>query len=131
MLKYIVGFGLIVHGLAHISGLLGLLTSGTQAFPDKAWLFSEGVTARGTFGKAFSLVWLVALVGLIAAGAGLVLGQSWWPTVSVVAAGASLLAIVPWLRAVPPGAWAGGVLDLLILMALLGPWAERIVEALG
>jgi hypothetical protein len=31
---------------------------------------------------------------------------------------------------VPPGAWAGALLDVLILVALLSPWAERIVGTL-
>jgi hypothetical protein len=35
------------------------------------------------------------------------------------------------LRVVPPGAWAGAILDLLIIVTLLSPWAEKIVEALG
>jgi hypothetical protein len=32
---------------------------------------------------------------------------------------------------VPPGAWAGAVFDLVIMVALLPPWSERIVAALS
>jgi hypothetical protein len=54
----------------------------------------------------------------------------WWPTLAIAAAGVSLVAIVPWMRVVPPGAWAGALLDLLDLVALLPPWSDQIVAAL-
>lgn len=131
MLKYLVAFALIMHGLAHVTGLLGFWTSGAQAFGDQAWLFSKNVTARSAVGKAFGLLWLVALVGLVGAGLGLLFGQAWWPSLAVAAAVVSLVAILPWVRLVPPGAWAGALLDLLIIVALLSPWADRLLEVLA
>ena len=130
-LKYLLAFLLVMHGLAHVTGLVGAFSSGEQAFEDKPWIFSQGVTARGPVGKAWALLWLLAALGLAGAGLGLALGWSGWPTLAVVAAVLSLVAIVPWLRVVPPGAWAGALLDLLIVVALLPPWAARIVEFLG
>ena len=131
MWKYLLTFLLIIHGLAHASGPLGFWTSGPQAFVEKPWLFSKGVTPRSAVGAAFGLVWLVAALGFVGAGLGLLLGQAWWPTLAVAAAAVSLVAIVPWVRVVPPGAWAGACLDLAILAALLLPWGSRIVEILG
>lgn len=130
MLKYVIAALLIMHGLAHLTGLLGALTSGEQAFEDLPWLFSSSITARSAVGKAWGLLWLAALVGFLGTGPGLLFGQSWWPTLAVVAAAVSLIAIVPWLRVVPPGAWAGAVLDLLIIVALLPPWADRVLQVL-
>ena len=64
MWKYLFTFLLIIHGLAHISGPLGFWTSGPQAFVEKPWIFSRGVTPHSAVGSAFGLVWLVvALVG--------------------------------------------------------------------
>ena len=131
MWKYLIAFVLIMHGLAHIAGPLGFWTSGPQAFAEKTWLFSRGVTPRSPVGQAFGLLWVVAIVGFVAAGVGLLVGQDWWPTLALVAAVASLVVIVPWARVVPPGAWAGAALDLVVLVTLLLPWGTRVVEVLG
>jgi hypothetical protein len=131
MLKYLVAFVLIMHGLAHVTGFLGFWTSGLRAFGDQAWLFSKNITARSAVGKTFGLLWLVALVGLVGAGLGLLFDQAWWPSLAVAAAVVSLVAILPWVRVIPPGAWAGALLDLLIIVALLSPWADRLLEALA
>jgi hypothetical protein len=130
MLRVVFTFLLVMHGLAHVTGLLGHWTSGSGAFPDEPWLLSAGVTARGVVGRTFGLLWAVALVGLVGTGLGLVFKQAWWPQLAIAAAAVSLFAIVPWLKVVPPGAWAGALLDVLILVALLSPWAERIVGTL-
>jgi hypothetical protein len=131
MLTYVVVFLLIMHGLAHMTGVVGFWTSGSRAFGDQAWIFSQGVSARSLVGRAWGLLWLVAGIGLIATGLGLLFGQAWWPSLAVGAAIVSLLAIVPWLRVVPPGAWAGALLDVLIIASLALPWSDRIIAALG
>jgi hypothetical protein len=129
-LKYVLAFLLVMHGLAHVTGLVGAFSSGEQAFADAPWIFSQGITAQGPVGKAWALLWLLAALGLAGAGLGLALGWRGWPTLAVVAAALSLVAILPWLRVVPPGAWAGASLDLLIVAALLSPWADRVAEFL-
>jgi hypothetical protein len=131
MWKYLFAFLLIMHGLAHIAGPLGFWSSGPQAFAEKPWIFSRGLTPGSTTGRAFGVLWIVAIAGLAGAGVGLLTGQGWWPTLALVAAAISLAAIVPWVRVVPPGAWAGACLDLVILTALLMPWGNRVVEALS
>ena len=131
MWKYLFVFLLIMHGLAHLTGPIGFWTSGSQAFAEKAWLFSKGVIPHSAVGWVWGLVWLVAVVGFVGAGLGLLFGQEWWPMLASVAAVVSLVAIVPWVRVVPPGAWAGACFDLAILAALLFPWESRIVEALS
>jgi hypothetical protein len=131
MLKYLVAFLLFMHGLAHVTGLVGFWTSGPQAFGEKAWLFSKGIRANSGVGRAFGLLWLVALIGFVGTALGLLFGQAWWPVLAVAAAAVSLVAIVPWIRAVPPGAWGGALLDVVVLVMLLSPWAERIVEAVS
>lgn len=130
MFKYLVAFVLLMHGLAHITGVLGTFSSGEQAFPDKAWLLGGEVTPRTPLGKAWSLVWVVAMFGMVVAGAGLALGQAWWPRVAAGASAASLVAIVPWLTVVPPGAYAGTLLNVAIIGIVLSPWASQVAKAL-
>lgn len=131
MWKYLFAFLLIMHGLAHVTGPIGFWTSGPQSFAEKAWLFSKGITPHSAVGWAWGLVWLIAVVGLVGAGLGLLFGQEWWRTLALAAAAVSLVAIIPWVRVVPPGAYAGACFDLVILAALLFPWGNRIVEALS
>jgi hypothetical protein len=130
MLRFAAAFLLIMHGVAHITGLLGAWTS-SQEFSDKQWLFSKGVTMRSAVGRAFSVFWFMALLCFVGAGLGLLFQQAWWPTLAIVGAASSLVAIVPWLTAVPPGAWGGGLLDVLIIVALISPWRDAIVQALS
>ena len=122
---------MVMHGLAHIAGPLGFWTSGAQAFAEKPWLFSRGVTPQSAVGWAFGLLWLVAALGLVGAGLGLLFGQDWWPKLALVGVTLSLAAIAPWARVVPPGAWAGACLDLVILATFLLPWGSRVVQVLG
>ena len=131
MWKYLFAFVLIMHGLAHVAGPLGFWTSGAQAFAEKPWLFSKGITPQSAVGWAFGLLWIVAALGLVGAGLGLLFGGDWWPTLALAGAAASLLAVVPWAPVVPPGAWAGASLNLGILLALLLPWGSRVVEVLS
>ena len=131
MWKYLFAFLLVMHGLAHVAGPLGFWTSGAQAFAEKSWLFSKGVIPQGAVGWVFGLLWIVAALGLVGAGLGLLFDQGWWPTLALVGAAVSLIAIVPWARVVPPGAWAGACFDLVILAALLLPWGSRVVEVLS
>jgi hypothetical protein len=131
MLKYVFAFLLIMHGLAHITGILGTFVSGEQAFSNEPWIFSRDITVQSTLGKAWSLVWLLALIALVGTGIGLLFGQEWWPSLAVAAAAISLVAIIPWLRVVPPGAYAGALLDAAIVVVLLTPWANRVVAAVG
>jgi hypothetical protein len=81
-------------------------------------------------GRAFGFLWIAAALGLVGTGVGVLLEQPWWPVLGAVAAVVSLVAILPWVRTVPPGAWAGALLDLLIVGVALSPWAQRFVEAL-
>jgi hypothetical protein len=122
---------LVMHGLAHMAGPVGFWSSGSQAFAEKAWLFSKGLTAHSAVGRAFGLVWILAVLGFVGAGLGLLFGQEWWRTLALAAAAISLVSIVPWVWVVPPGAWAGACFDLVILAALLFPWGARLVEALS
>jgi hypothetical protein len=102
-----------------------------EGFADRAWLFSEGITLRGPMGRAFGLPWLVAALGMLGAGLGLVFGQAWWSALAVAAAVSSQVAILPWWRAVPVGARLGALFDLFVLVVLLSPWGDQLIQAMG
>ena len=125
MWSFLIGIPLLMHGLAHGSGFAAAWTSTWAGFSQRAWLFSDGITLKSPLGRAFGLLWLVAMLGLAGAGLGVLFGQSWWP--ALAGAVVSLVAILPWWQAVPPGAKAGAVFDLLIVVTLL-LWGERIAQ---
>jgi hypothetical protein len=128
MLRFIVAFPMVLHGLAHLGGFFAFWTANRAGFSDRPWLLSKGVTLGSVLGRVLSPLWLLATLGLVGTGVGMVLRQAWWPNVAVGAAALSLAAIVLWWRAVPGGAKAGAVFDVAILVVLLLPWKERIVE---
>lgn len=128
--KYLIAAVVIMHGLGHLAGVGAAFTPSRSGFADKPWIFSRGVTVAGAAGKVFSLVWLAAVILLVASGIGLIAGQPWCTTAAIAGAIFSLVAIVPWWQAVVPGARAGALLDVVILVALLGPWKEQVLSFL-
>jgi uncharacterized membrane protein YphA (DoxX/SURF4 family) len=119
VLKYVVAIALFMHGVGHVAGILNAWMSANSGFKDRPWIFSKGVTPKSPLGRLWGLFWLVALVCLVAAGLGLAFGQAWWSTLALAGALVSWLAIVPWWNSVVPGARAGALFDLLIIVALL------------
>jgi hypothetical protein len=131
MTRFLIAFPWMMHGLAHLSGFIASWTRSSAGFPEHPWVFSSGVTMQSPVGKIFGLFWLVASAGIVASGVGFLTGKAWWSTLAMASAGVSLLVILPWLRAVPPGAWAGAVFDLLVLVVLQLPLKERLLALAG
>jgi hypothetical protein len=129
MIRFVFAIPLIVHGLAHLSGFFASWTTASAGYPiDRPWLFSPHVTLTSPIGKAFGLLWLVAAAGLAGSGLGLLFLQEWWTALAAAAAVVSLVVIVPWWRTVPPGAWVGAGFDVLVIVLLLTPVKNRIIE---
>ena len=131
MIRFLVAFPWIMHGLAHLSGFLASWTGSSVGFPDRPWLFSSNITLQTPVGKLFGLLWLVAGIGIVGSGVGFLTGRPWWPALAMAAAGVSLLVILPWWRSIPPGAWAGAVFDILVLVVLWLPLKERLLAMTG
>jgi hypothetical protein len=127
MIRILVAFPWIMHGLAHLSGFLASWTGGSFGFPERPWLFSSSVTLQSPVGKLFGLLWLMGCAGIVGSGIGFLAGKPWWPMLAMISAGISLLVILPWWRAVPPGAWAGALFDLLVLVVLQLPLKDRLL----
>jgi hypothetical protein len=130
-LRWIVLVVLLAHGIGHILGFLESWTNIPAGFTEQPWLLSSGVTMEGNVGRAFGLLWLVALVAFLGAVFGLYTHQEWWRTLALAAAFISLFAILPWWNSVTAGARIRAVLvDLAVIVALLPGWGAQIAESL-
>lgn len=131
MLRLIIAGLLLAHGVGHVMGFLGAWTSIPSGLSGGHWLLSNTVTLDSALGRAFGLLWLVAMIGTVGAALGLLFQQGWWQPLAVAAAILSLVAIGPWLNVMPVGSAIGAVLvDLVVLIALLGPWHDTLTRAL-
>ena len=130
-LKWIVGLVLIAHGIGHAMGFMAAWTTIPSGLTTGHWLFSGDITMGTGIGKAFGLLWLVALVAFVGSGLGLLFGMGWWQPLAIAASVISLVAIVPWLSVMPTGSAFGAVaVDVVTLVALLTPWGESLTKAL-
>lgn len=127
MIRFIITFPLVLHGLAHLGGFFASWTANRAGFPDHPWILSKEVRLGSGLGRVISPLWLVVMVGLVGTGVGIVLRQAWWPSVGIAAAWVSLTMIVLWWRALPGGAKVAAVANLCIIVTLLLPWKARIV----
>lgn len=131
MLTYVIALALIMHGLAQAAGFAASWTTHSAGFSARRAILPGGITLHSPVGRAFGLLWLVAMLGLVGGGLGLVFGQVWWPTLTLGGAVISLVAIVPWWNTVPPGAKVGAAFDLLLIVILALPWNAQVIELLG
>ena len=130
-IRYLIAFGLFMHGLAHLSGFFAAWTKADVGYPARPALFSKNIMLKSPIGKVFGLLWLVAALALAAGGFGLAFGHVWWATAALVGAGVSLFVILPWLRSVPPGAWVGVGFDVVIILSLVLLWKEQVLRWLS
>jgi hypothetical protein len=131
MLRLVIAFVLIAHGIGHILGFMASWTTVPSGLTTGHWIFSNDVTMSSAVGRAFGILWLLAMVGSVGAGVGLLFHQAWWPMMAAASAVLSLVAIVPWLGVMPLGSALGAVLvDIAVLVGLLFPWSKDIVEVL-
>jgi hypothetical protein len=117
--RVVVALVIMVHGIGHVLFLapcLGITQWGQSAH---SWLLTKtlGDVATRVIG---SLLWLVVILGFMAAGIGL-LGQfAWWRTLAVASAGVSLLSLGLFASGIStqPVLSAAGM-DIAILVALV------------
>jgi hypothetical protein len=131
MVRIIVALVLIAHGIGHSMGVVAAWTTIPSGLTNRPWLFSGGVLLDSGMGRVWGVLWLAALLVTTAGGVGLLLQQDWWRGVAVAGAVLSLVAIVPWLAAMPPVSAFGAVaVDILVLAILLLPVGEQLVSRL-
>ena len=132
VIKYVIVLALLAHGIGHVMGFLAAWTKLPMGFVDRPWVFGGEVKIQTAIGRIFGLLWLVALVGFVGAGIGLLLQRDWWSTLAIASSVISIAVIVPWWNTVTPSARLWPLLvDVLVLVALLGPWRDQITGAIG
>ena len=132
IIKYVVVLVLLAHGAGHAMGFLASWTKLPMGFVDRPWVFGRAIKIQTPIGRAFGLLWLVALAGFIAAGMGVLLRQEWWSAPAFWSSVISIVAIVPWWNTITPSARIWPVIvDVVVLAALLGPWRDQISSIVG
>lgn len=131
VLRWAIIVVLLAHGIGHIMGFLESWTTIPMGFTNQPWLLSNSVTIESAVGRAFGLLWLVAMIAFLGAVFGLFAHQEWWRTLAIAAAFISLMAILPWWNTVTAGArWGAVLVDAAILLALLPTWGEQIARSI-
>lgn len=127
MLQFIVGVFIVLHGLVHLlyfgqSARRFELRPG-MGWPNGSWAFSRLLGNEATRTLA-SMSCVVAAIGFVAGGIGILVSQAWWhPVVVASAAFSAVLIILFWDGKVQKLDDKGGVgllIDLAILVAVLG-----------
>jgi hypothetical protein len=125
-LQFIFGVFLVLHGLVH------LLYAGQSArrfelrpgltWPDGSWVFAKllgDVTTR----TLASIACLIAAIGFIASGAGVLFSLTWWrPVIVAIAIFSSAAYVLFWdgkLRALPDQGAVAILINVAILIAVL------------
>ena len=130
MFRIIIAIPLITHGVAHISDFIAAWASGGKELSPKPWIFPSDFTLSRTGIRAYALLWLFAALCFACAGLAILFGQVWFPTIAIIGAVLSLLAIVPWWNTVQFSAKTGAIFDMIVLLVLFSPLREKLIELL-
>ena len=128
VLEYVAALVIIGHGIGHATGFLESWTSIKVGFHDAPWLFDGKTKLKSPVGKAFGTLWLVCIPIFIVAGIGILLGDVWWRETAVIGSVVSIVAMLPWWKAMIGGAKAGLLLNLAIIIVLLVPGGDQIAN---
>lgn len=131
MFRLIIALVLILHGIGHTMGFFASWTSVPMGFRDQPWIFSGDIIMSSDVGRAFGLLWLVALIGFVGSGLGLLFNYDWWKSLAIASSVISLIVIIPWWNTVATGAQIAAVLvDVIVIMVLSLPIGDRLIESL-
>ncbi len=111
-LRWGIGALLVLHGAIHLLGFLSTFDLARFEQLGAPTLLPSGLEPGDPLLLAFGLVWLVAFLAFVIAGAGVVTQASWAWTVTGIAAGISLAATVVWWR----DAWIGAAVSAVVLV---------------
>jgi hypothetical protein len=132
MIRWLIAIAMLMHGVGHITFFLQAFTGSPMGFSTAPWLLPDGFTVDSPVGKAFALLWLLAMLGFMAAAVGLVTRQEWWPALAVAAAVVSLVVLIPWWNVVVPSSRVWVLLaDVVVIVAFGLPWKDQVINALG
>jgi hypothetical protein len=122
--QMVFGFGLILHGIGHVLGIMPVFMSVTDGWTTRSWALSGAIGDGAATAIAIGL-WSICLIGFVAAGLG-VLGiavpQSWWRPLAVAAAVVSLATVILFWNGLPflvPNKVGAIGVDLVLLIGIL------------
>jgi len=123
VVRWVLVIAWTMHGLGHFAGVLGAFAppkvSGFKA--ENPWLLPGDALVTGPVGRIWSLVWVAAAVLIVLSVYGLFAAAEWWRIAALWGAVASLVAILPWMRTVPPGAIVGALVSTGVIVVLSVP----------
>jgi hypothetical protein len=131
MLRWLIALALLMHGVGHITFFLAAWTQVPMGYAANPWLLPGEFMVDSAVGKAFGLLWLLAMVGFVGAALGLIGRQPWWPSLAVASAAVSLVVLLPWWNTVDPSTRTWALLaDLVVIVAFAFPWRDRVIASL-
>ncbi len=129
MLQYLAALVLLGHGLGHIIGPLASFGVKIKGMSEKpSWLLPGNRDMKSTVGKAWSVIWIIAIVPFVISSVGAFMGELWWRDWAIIGSIISIAALLPWWNTVLAGVKGGLLLDFAILVVLLTSWGEDIIE---
>ena len=132
LLRWGLAIVFVMHGLGHAMFAMAVWTKIDVGFTGSPWLLPGAVMPESLIGRISAIIWVLALAGFLIAAFGLVVRATWWPPFAAAAAGLSLAVLLLWWNTITPGSrvWVAFV-DVMVLVALLGPWQDRVVEVIA
>lgn len=104
------------HGIGHILFLMPVVSNTSWGQATQSWLLGGGGLAR----TAGAILWLVSLLGFLAAAWGIFRQAEWWPVVAMALAGVSILGLLLfWTRPVTSPVLSALFFNILLLTVLL------------
>jgi len=132
MIRWLIAIAMLMHGVGHIVFVMAAFTETPMEFSTAPWLLPGAFTVDSPVGKAFALLWLLAMLGFMVAAVGLILRKEWWPALVVAAAVVSLVVLLPWWNTITPSLRVWVLLADVVVIAAFGmPWKDQVVKALG
>ena len=132
MIRWLIAIAMLMHGAGHIVFVLAAFTSAPMEFSAAPWLLPGAFTVDSPVGKAFALLWLLAMLGFMLAAVGLILRKEWWPALAVAAAVVSLVVLLPWWNTITPSSRVWVLLaDVVVIVAFGMPWKDKVIKSLG
>jgi len=132
MIRWLIAIAMLMHGVGHIVFVMAAFTETPMEFSTAPWLLPGAFTVDSPVGKAFALLWLLAMLGFMVAAVGLILRKEWWPALVVAAAVVSLVVLLPWWNTITPSSRVWVLLADVVVIAAFGmPWKDQVVKALG
>jgi len=116
MLRVILALLLLLHGLVHVLGfVVPWRLASVETMPYTTTLLAGSLNVGASGIRVVGALWLLAAVGLVIAGVGVLTAQSWWAPLALVVVLCSLmLTILGW-----PASYFGVLVNVALLAYLI------------